>query len=56
MTEVDINGAKGYMASDKSSSTNTPHSQVIWYNKGIIYTVSGEMDSKEILDIARTMK
>ncbi|MCX7923494.1 MAG: DUF2275 domain-containing protein [Clostridia bacterium] len=56
MTEVDINGAKGYMASDKSNPANTPRSQVIWYNKGVIYTVSGKIDSDEILNIARSMR
>lgn len=56
MSEVDINGVKGYMASDKSNSANTPQWQVIWYNKGIIYTVSGNIDSNEILNIARSMK
>jgi hypothetical protein len=55
-TEVDINGAKGYMATDKSNSDSTPETQVIWYNKGVIYSVSGKVDSKEILSIARSMK
>jgi hypothetical protein len=55
-TEVDINGVKGYMASDKGNSQGTPHTQVIWFNKGVIYAVSGEIDSNEILNIARSMR
>jgi hypothetical protein len=55
-TEVDINGAKGYIATDKNNSESTPKTQVIWFNKGIIYSVSGEIDSNEILNIARSMR
>jgi hypothetical protein len=56
VTEVDINGAKGYIASDRSNSESTPHTQVIWYNKGVIYSVSGKIDSNEILNIAKSMR
>jgi len=56
ITEVDINGIKGYMASDKDNSESTPKTQVIWLNKGIIYAVSGRMDSNEILNVARSMR
>lgn len=55
-SEVDINGAKGYMASDKSSSESTSRSQVIWFNNGVIYGISGSIDSDKILNIARSMK
>ncbi|EHQ89187.1 DUF4367 domain-containing protein [Desulfosporosinus youngiae] len=51
-TEVDINGAKGY----KRTSADKLHSAVIWYNKGVIYTISGNTDSEEILTIARSMR
>jgi hypothetical protein len=56
ITEVDINGVKGYMATDKSNSESTPHTQVIWFNKGVIYAVAGKVDSNEILNIARSMR
>lgn len=56
MTEVDINGVKGYMSSNKGNSENAPHSEVIWYNKGVIYTISGGIDSDEILNVARSMR
>jgi hypothetical protein len=56
MTEVDINGAKGYMSSEKGNSEETVHSAVIWFNKGVIYTISGRMDNNEILKIARSMR
>jgi hypothetical protein len=56
MTEVDINGTKGYMAIDKGSSENTPEYFVIWFDKGVYRAVSGRIDSKEILNIARSMK
>lgn len=51
-TEVDINGARGY----QRTSADKLRSAVIWYNKGIIYTISGNMDSDEILNIARSMR
>lgn len=56
MTEVAINGAKGYMYSNKGDSADTSRSRVIWYNNGVIYVVSGNIDSEEILDIAASMK
>lgn len=56
MTEVDINGVKGYMYSNKDNSENTPQSRVIWSNKGVIFVVSGKTDSDEILTIARSMR
>jgi hypothetical protein len=56
MTEVDINGTKGYLYSHKDNSANAPKSRVIWYNQGVIYVVSGETDSEEILSIARSMR
>ncbi|WP_010245260.1 DUF4367 domain-containing protein [Acetivibrio cellulolyticus] len=55
-TEVDINGVKGYVSSNKSDPENLPYSWVIWCNNGIIYTVSGRIDSAEILNIARSMR
>jgi hypothetical protein len=56
MTEVDINGAKGYMAIDKGSSESIPEYFVIWFDKGVYRAVSGRVDSNEILNIARSMK
>lgn len=56
MTEVNINGAKGYMSKDYGNSEENSESAVIWYNKGIIYVVSGEVDSEELLKIAKSVK
>lgn len=56
MTEVDINGAKGYMTKDYGDSENDYENAVIWYDKGVVYAVSGGIDSGEILKIARSMK
>lgn len=56
MAEVDINGAKGYIATDKADSSNSPRSQVIWYDNGVIYTISGAVDRDEILNIAKSMR
>lgn len=56
MTEVDINGAKGYMTLKKSHLESTPQLGVIWYNEGVIYTISGIIDNDEILNIARSMR
>jgi len=56
VTEVDINGVKGYMSSDKDNMENIPLTQVIWYNNGVMHSVSGRTDSSEILNIARSMK
>lgn len=56
MAEVDINGAKGYMTMDYGDSEDAHESAVIWYNKGVIYAVSGRIESNEILKIARSMR
>lgn len=56
MTEVDINGVKGYMTKDHGDSQDTHESAVVWLNKGIIYGVSGKTDSNEILNVARSMR
>lgn len=56
MTEVDINGAKGYMSKDYHNSEDTSESAVIWYKKNVIYVVSGRIDNEEILKIARSIK
>lgn len=56
MTEVNINGAKGYMSKDYGNSEENSESAVIWYDKGIIYAVSGEVDSEELLKIAKSVK
>jgi hypothetical protein len=56
MTGVDINGAKGYMTKDYGDSEDAHENAVIWYNKGVIYAVSGRIDSGEILKIARSMR
>lgn len=56
MTEVNINGAKGYMSKDYGNSEENSESAVIWYDKGIIYVVSGEVDSEELLKIAKSVK
>lgn len=56
ITEVDINGEKGYMSIDKGNSENIPESFVIWFDKGVYRAVSGRVDSNEILNIARSMK
>ncbi|WP_238886143.1 DUF4367 domain-containing protein [Clostridium sp. YIM B02551] len=56
MTQVDINGAKGYMTKDFANSEGANESAVIWFNKGVIYVVSGEIENGEILNIARSMK
>lgn len=56
MTEVNINGAKGYMSKDYGNSEENSESAVIWYDKGIIYVVSGEVDSAELLKIAKSVK
>ncbi|MDD7796316.1 DUF4367 domain-containing protein [Clostridium sp. 'White wine YQ'] len=56
MTQVDINGAKGYMTKDYGNSEGTHESAVIWYDKGVIYVVSGEIENGEILNIARSMR
>jgi len=56
MTEVSINGAKGYMSKDYGNSEEGSESAVIWYEKGIIYVVSGQVDSEELLKIAKSVK
>lgn len=56
MTEVNINGAKGYMSKDYGNSEENSESAVIWYYKGIIYVVSGQVDSAELLKIAKSVK
>lgn len=56
MTQVDINGAKGYMTKDYGNSEGAHESTVIWYDKGVIYVVSGEIENGEILNIARSMR
>lgn len=56
MTEVNINGAKGYMSKDYGNSEGGSESAVIWYDKGIIYVVSGQVDSEELLKIAKSVK
>ncbi|ERK28942.1 hypothetical protein CINTURNW_3833 [Clostridium intestinale URNW] len=56
MIEVNINGAKGYMSKDYGDSEENSESAVIWYDKGIIYVVSGEVDSEELLKIAKSVK
>lgn len=56
MTEVDINGVKGYTAFDKDNSGDVPEAVVIWFDKGVYRAVSGRIDSSEILKIARSMK
>jgi len=56
MIEVNINGAKGYMSKDYEDSEENSESAVIWYDKGIIYVVSGEVDSEELLKIAKSVK
>lgn len=56
MTEVNINGAKGYMSKDYGNSEENSESAVIWYDKGIIYVVSGQVDSEELLKIAKSVK
>lgn len=56
MEEVAINGAKGYVSSDTNRENNTVRSRVIWYNKGIIYTINGNISKDEILTIAQSMR
>ena len=56
MTEVDINGAKGYLSSQKDKFSEGQHSWIVWYNEGVIYTVSGNVSSDEIVDIASSMR
>lgn len=56
MTEVDINGAKGYISKDYGDSEDTLESAIIWYNKGVIYVVSGKADNEEIIKVAKSMK
>lgn len=56
MTEVNINGTKGYMSKDYGNSEENSESAVIWYDKGIIYVVSGQVDSEELLKIAKSVK
>lgn len=56
MTEVNINGAKGYMSKDYGNSEENSELAVIWYDKGIIYVVSGQVDSEELLKIAKSVK
>lgn len=56
MTGVDINGVKGYLTRDFGDTEEAHESVVIWYNKGVIYAVSGRVDDDEILKIARSMR
>jgi len=56
MEGVDINGAKGYLTKDYGDSEDDYESAVIWYDRGIIYAVSGRTDTGEILEIARSMR
>lgn len=56
MTGVDINGAKGYITKDYGDSEAEHESAVVWYNKGVVYAVSGKLDSNDILNIARSMR
>jgi hypothetical protein len=56
MKEVDINGVKGYMSLSKGNSENSTEAFVIWFDKGIYRAVSGNIDSNEALNIARSMK
>lgn len=56
MEEVDINGSKGFIQVSGSRENNSLYTAIIWYNNGVITTVSGNLGRNEILGIARSMR
>jgi hypothetical protein len=56
MTEVDINGVKGYLSLQKDHASDSQNTWIVWYKEGVIYTVSGNASSDEIINIASSMR
>ncbi|HEY9059538.1 MAG TPA: DUF4367 domain-containing protein [Pseudobacteroides sp.] len=49
--EISINGAKGYVMSSDSQYTN-----IVWYNKGVLYSIGGSMSKDELIKIAESVR
>jgi hypothetical protein len=49
--EVSINGAKGYIMSSNSQFTD-----IVWYNKGVLYSIGGSMNKDELTKIAESVR
>jgi hypothetical protein len=49
--EVSINGAKGYVINSDSQ-----YIYVVWYNKGVLYSVEGSMNKDELIKIANSVR
>ncbi|HOV26827.1 MAG TPA: DUF4367 domain-containing protein [Pseudobacteroides sp.] len=49
--EVSINGAKGYIMDPDSQYKN-----IVWYNKGVLYSISGPMSQDELIKIASSVR
>ena len=49
--EVDINGAKGFIAEKKNGGW-----MLVWYNEGTIYSMDGSAGREDILRLARSMR
>ncbi len=49
--EVSINGAKGYIVDPDSQYKN-----IVWYNKGVLYSISGPMSQDELIKIANSVR
>lgn len=56
MQEIDINGSKGYIASDYNSFNQRTYTTLIWYNKEVILTINGNISKEQTIDIAKSMR
>lgn len=55
---VDINGSQGYVALPPSDVqvNEKVNSSIVWYDKGTIYSIIGNMSKDEIIGLARSMR
>lgn len=56
MTEITVNGHKGFIGTVKQSRSKTQNTMVIWLDHGVIYTLDGNIDKGEALNIAGSME
>lgn len=58
VTEVDINGSKGYIYSEdyNYNGNKSSHSSAIWLRDGIICSISGNIDRNETIDLAKSLR
>jgi len=49
--EVSINGVKGYIMDADSQYKN-----IVWYNKEVLYSISGSMSQDELIKIANSVR